>query len=69
VRLSQAEKLAAVTDGERAELAWLLKLVERTLPELSDAITQQYLTHLQSSRHLAASEAPRRTAADSGEHL
>ena len=39
------------------------------LPILSDAITQQYLSHLQTSRHLAEPEPIRRTGADSGDRL
>jgi len=69
VRLAEAEKLAVVQDGTRPALAELLDHVSGWLPILSDAITQQYLSHLQTSRHLAASEAPRRTAADSGDRL
>lgn len=69
VRLADPVQLAEVTDGIRAGLGNLLRRVGSLLPELSDAITQQYLTHLQSSRHLAAPEATRRAATDSGEIL
>jgi hypothetical protein len=38
----------------------LLEHLAKTLPMLSDVITQQYLSHLQTSRHLAGFElAPR----------
>jgi uncharacterized circularly permuted ATP-grasp superfamily protein/uncharacterized alpha-E superfamily protein len=53
VRLAEAEKLAAVSDHARPGLRALLDEIGTTLPALSDAITLQYLTHLQASRHLA----------------
>ncbi|MDB5309043.1 MAG: hypothetical protein JWO38_3245 [Gemmataceae bacterium] len=69
VRLAEAEKLAVVADGARPALAELLDHVGALLTALSDAITQQYLTHLQTSRHLATTDPDRRTAADSGGRL
>ena len=69
VRMAEPEKLAAVVAGSRPELKTVLEHVGGWLPVLSDAITLQYLTHLQSSRHLAAPEPVRRTAADSGDRL
>ncbi len=69
VRMAEPEKLAAVADGARPELKTVLEHVGGWLPILSDAITQQYLTHLQPSRHLAAPEPVRRTAAESGDRL
>ncbi len=39
--------------GRRPELDALLSRLAATLPALSDAITQTYLSHLQTSRHLA----------------
>lgn len=69
VRLADPIQLAAVAHGVRVELQSLMAQVGGALPELSDAITQQYLTHLQSSRHLAAPDPTRRTAADSGEGI
>jgi len=69
VRLAEPERLAAVQDGVRVELEELLDHVSGWLPILSDAITLQYLSHLQTSRHLASTEPIRRTAADSGDRL
>ncbi|MFO0804817.1 MAG: circularly permuted type 2 ATP-grasp protein [Gemmataceae bacterium] len=53
VRLAEVDKLAAVTDGTRVALAELLESLLVSLPALSDAITEQYLSHLQTSRHLS----------------
>jgi uncharacterized circularly permuted ATP-grasp superfamily protein/uncharacterized alpha-E superfamily protein len=69
VRMAEPEKMAAVADGVRPELKTVLDHVAGWLPILSDAITLQYLTHLQPSRHLAAPDPIRRTAADSGDRL
>jgi uncharacterized alpha-E superfamily protein len=69
VRMAEPEKLAAVVAGSRPELKTVLEHVGGWLPVLSDAITLQYLTHLQPSRHLAAPEPVRRTAAESGDRL
>jgi uncharacterized alpha-E superfamily protein len=69
VRLAEAEKLAAVVDGMRPALAGLLDHVGMFLPMLSDTITQQYLTHLQTSRHLATTELARRGTDESGDGL
>lgn len=69
VRLAEPERLAAVEGESRPALRDLLDLVGGWLPILSDAITQQYLSHLQTSRHLATPDAIRRTAADSGDRL
>ena len=69
VRLAEPERLAMVEDGARPELRDLLSHVSGWLPILSDAITQQYLSHLQTSRHMATPDADRRTAADSGDRL
>ena len=69
VRLAEADRLAAIHEGARPALRELLEHVGGWLPILSDAITQQYLSHLQTSRHLAITELPRRTAADSGDRL
>jgi uncharacterized circularly permuted ATP-grasp superfamily protein/uncharacterized alpha-E superfamily protein len=69
VRLAEPERLAAVKDGHRPALAELLEHVGGWLPIMSDAITLQYLSHLQTSRHLASTELVRRTATDSGDHL
>ncbi len=56
VRMAEPEKLAAVEGGYRMTLRELLDHVGGWLPILSDAITQQYLSHLQVSRHLATPE-------------
>ncbi len=53
VRTAEPERLAEVVGGTRVALRELLDHVGGWLPILSDAITQQYLSHLQSSRHLA----------------
>jgi uncharacterized circularly permuted ATP-grasp superfamily protein/uncharacterized alpha-E superfamily protein len=69
VRLAEPERLANVDAGLRPLLRELLDHVAGWLPILSDAITQQYLSHLQTSRHLATPDLVRRTAADSGDRL
>ncbi len=69
VRLAEPERLAMVEDGVRPGLRDLLNHVGGWLPILSDAITQQYLSHLQTSRHMATPDPIRRTGADSGEPL
>jgi uncharacterized circularly permuted ATP-grasp superfamily protein/uncharacterized alpha-E superfamily protein len=69
VQLAEPERLALVEDGVRPGLKELLAHVGGWLPILSDAITQQYLSHLQTSRHLATPDALRLTAADSGDRL
>ncbi|HEX4612006.1 MAG TPA: circularly permuted type 2 ATP-grasp protein [Urbifossiella sp.] len=69
VRMAEVEKMAVVADGVRPELKTVLDHVAGWLPILSDAITLQYLTHLQPSRHLAAPDPVRRTAAESGDRL
>ncbi|VTR94820.1 Uncharacterized protein OS=Candidatus Entotheonella sp. TSY1 GN=ETSY1_10870 PE=4 SV=1: CP_ATPgrasp_1: Alpha-E [Gemmata massiliana] len=69
VRLAEPERLAVVEDGVRPGLRDLLNHVGGWLPILSDAITQQYLSHLQTSRHMATPDPIRRTGADSGEPL
>ena len=69
VRLAEAERLAAVQNGVRTALSELLDHVGGWLPILSDSIAQQYLSHLQTTRHLATSSINLRTAADSGDRL
>jgi len=69
VRLAEPERLAVVEGGTRPALAELLDHVGGWLPILSDAITQQYLSHLQTSRHLATFDPPRSTGADAGGRL
>jgi uncharacterized circularly permuted ATP-grasp superfamily protein/uncharacterized alpha-E superfamily protein len=69
VRLAEPERLAAIEDGTRPALRDLLAHVAGWLPILSDAITQQYLSHLQTSRHLATPDVLRLTGADSGDRL
>jgi uncharacterized circularly permuted ATP-grasp superfamily protein/uncharacterized alpha-E superfamily protein len=58
VRLAEPAGLTVVKDGVRPLLRELLDRVGGWLPALSDAITQQYLTHLQPSRHLAGGPWP-----------
>lgn len=69
VRLAEPERLAVVEEGTRPALRDLLTHVSGWLPILSDAITQQYLSHLQTSRHLATPDITLRTGADSGDGL
>ncbi|QDU19971.1 circularly permuted type 2 ATP-grasp protein [Urbifossiella limnaea] len=69
VRMAEPEKLAAVVEGTRPELKTVLDIVGNWLPILSDAITLQFLTHLQPSRHLASPEPVRQTGAASGDRL
>ena len=55
VRLVDAENLATnERGGRRPHLDKLLGELSRSLPVLSDAITQTHLSHLQTSRHLAS---------------
>ena len=54
VQLVEPARLSATAStGERAGLRRLFEDVGTVLPALSEAITQQYLSHLQTSRHLA----------------
>jgi uncharacterized circularly permuted ATP-grasp superfamily protein/uncharacterized alpha-E superfamily protein len=64
VRFAEPEKLAMVDNSTRPALKELLDHVGNWMPVLSDAITQQYLSHLQVSRHLATPEPLRRTGAE-----
>ncbi|MEO2088180.1 MAG: alpha-E domain-containing protein, partial [Gemmataceae bacterium] len=64
VRMAEPEKLAAVDGEGRPALRELLDHVGGWLPILSDAITQQYLSHLQVTRHLATPDPNRKGAAD-----
>ncbi len=56
LQLADIDRLAAPTDGVRRELEDLLARLQREIPVLSDTLTQNYLSHLQPSRHLAAPE-------------
>ena len=69
VQMAEPERLAAVEEGTRVGLQELLDHVEGWLPIVSDAVTQQYLSHLQISRHLATPESIVRSSADSGDQL
>lgn len=69
VRTSEPERLAAIEDGTRPLLAELLEHVGGWLPIISDSITQHYLSHLQTSRHLAQQEPVLRTALEMGDSL
>jgi uncharacterized circularly permuted ATP-grasp superfamily protein/uncharacterized alpha-E superfamily protein len=53
VRLAEVDRLALVERGQRPILKKLVEEIVVALPTLSEAITQQYLTHLQTSRHLS----------------
>lgn len=55
VQLADVEKLGQVHAGSRPYLRDLFDQLGVVLPALSDVITQHYLSHLQTSRHLAAS--------------
>ncbi len=57
LQLADAEKLAEVRGGRRLALVELLHKLSDWLPQLSNALTQQYLSHLQKSRHLSAAAA------------
>src|SRR5262249_22293220 len=55
LRLADIDHLARPdASGRRTELEELVTRLAAVLPALSDAITQTYLSHLQTSRHLAA---------------
>jgi uncharacterized circularly permuted ATP-grasp superfamily protein/uncharacterized alpha-E superfamily protein len=56
LQLAEVEKLAEVTGGRRAALVELLNKLGQWIPQLSDTLTQQYLSHLQESRHLSHAE-------------
>ena len=53
VELAELEKLTELRDGRRSQLAKLLERIKADLESLSDALTQDYLTHAKPSRHLA----------------
>ena len=54
VRLADVDRLAGVAACDaRPVLQALLDQLIKELPELSDVITRRYLSHLQTSRHLA----------------
>jgi uncharacterized alpha-E superfamily protein len=54
LRLAEADQLAFSDEtGNRPRLQELLDRVNANLPALSDALTQTYLSHLQTSRHLS----------------
>ncbi|MBC7821371.1 MAG: circularly permuted type 2 ATP-grasp protein [Planctomycetaceae bacterium] len=54
LRLADAEQLAQLDEtGNRPLLQDLLGRLNANLPALSDALTQTYLSHLQTSRHLS----------------
>jgi len=55
VRLADIANLASDLGGIRPHLQELLDRLRHDLPLLSDAITQNYLSHLQASRHLRRS--------------
>ena len=54
LRLADIHQLVkADPDGRRAALEALLSRLAVALPAISDALTQHYLSHLQTSRHLS----------------
>jgi uncharacterized alpha-E superfamily protein len=53
LRLADVESLARPADGVRGGLDFLLTRLGGQLPQLSDQITQSYLTHVQATRQLA----------------
>ena len=56
LRLAEVDVLCeASTDGHRAHLETLLTRLRTDLPALSDAMTHHYLSHAETSRHLATS--------------
>jgi len=56
LRLAEIDVLCEVSaDGQRRHLESLLSRLRTDLPALSDAMTHHYLSHAESSRHLAAS--------------
>jgi len=69
VRLAEVDDLAEVRDGARPALHDLIIRVSGLITVLSDTITHDYLSHLQTSRHLAGTDQTRRTAAESGDRL
>jgi hypothetical protein len=56
LRLADIEHLTRAEDGRRTALDELLIQLSNTLPTLSDTLTQTFLSHLQTSRHLARFE-------------
>ncbi len=68
VQLADVEKLGQVHAGSRPFLRDLFDQLGVVLPALSDVITQHYLSHLQTSRHLASNPPPR-TASTGGFEL
>jgi len=56
LRLAEIDGLCEVSEGgHRPHLETLLTRLHTDLPALSDAMTHHYLSHAESSRHLAAS--------------
>ena len=57
LRLAEADQLAqSDATGNRVQLQELFDRLNANLPALSDALTQTYLSHLQTSRHLGHAE-------------
>ena len=56
LRLAEIDVLCEISEaGRRSHLETLLTRLRTDLPALSDAMTHHYLSHAESSRHLAAS--------------
>lgn len=53
VELSQLDQLSLLEDGERPELDALLLRIEQDLERLSEALTQDYLTHVKAVRQMS----------------
>ena len=56
VRMADIEQLIVVRKNARPALSKLLDKLLTYLPELSETITQRYLSHLQTSRHLTSAQ-------------
>lgn len=69
VRLAEVDDLAMVRDNARPVLRDLVDRVNGLITVLSDTITHDYLSHLQTSRHLAGTDSTRRSGAESGDRL
>jgi uncharacterized alpha-E superfamily protein len=53
VELSQLDQLSLLEGGERLELDALLLRIEQDLERLSEALTQDYLTHVKAVRQMS----------------
>jgi uncharacterized alpha-E superfamily protein len=53
VELAQLDELSALEKGRRGALASMINRIEQDLERLSEALTQDYLTHAKPFRHFA----------------